>query len=201
MIRAFVACELAAQVLAALREAQEELRAAGGDVRWVSPRGLHITLKFLGGVPEADLPALGEALRGAASASRGCRAEVRGVGGFPNLGRARVLWAGVEGKNVDELAVAARRVDDAVRPFGIPAEQRPFHPHVTLGRVRSSRGWAAVEQCARGLAARSFGEADLEEAVLYRSELGRDGAVYTPLERFPFGLCEKPRPQMWGSET
>jgi 2'-5' RNA ligase len=136
-VRLFVALLLEPEWLAILASLQRRLQEhdAGGSVRWTDPKGIHLTLKFLGEVPEPRLPKL---LGAFGPAVQGRRAPLLGLGAtgaFPNLRRPRVLWIGVEERGT-ELPPLQAAIEDAAAELGWEREGRAFQPHLTLGRVR-----------------------------------------------------------------
>ncbi len=179
--RLFVAVLLPAEVREALASLIERGKKKGTDVRWTRKENLHITLKFLGDVRERDIPRVEKALQEAAAGAEGFRLCIRGLGAFPSEGRPRVLWAGV-GEGSEELASLASRVEESLRPFGFPKEDR-FSGHVTLGRLRHPepspwfRGWAEEEEM-QPL------EVGVRRFWLMKSTLAPSGAVYEPLAGF-----------------
>jgi 2'-5' RNA ligase len=179
-----VAVDLGTEVRSALTRAQARLRAAseGADVRWLEPAALHLTLKFLGQVADARVPEVVAALAGVRAAPIALAAA--GLGGFPSLGRARVLWAGLACGG-PELTALAAAVDRVLASLGFAAETRPFHAHVTIGRVRSPRKLAAVAAALRAADETEFGSWTADEMVLYQSRLRSTGAVYEVVSRMP----------------
>lgn len=162
----------------------ERLRPVARDVAWTARDNVHLTLKFLGEVDHARLPALGEALGHGVAACPAFSLVVDGLGAFPSRSRPRVLWAGV-GPGAGEATVLAERVDAALAPLGFPPERRPFSAHVTLGRVRTPR---ADPRLAEALDHGSvFGRQLVDRVALMRSELSPRGARYTELAAFPLG--------------
>jgi RNA 2',3'-cyclic 3'-phosphodiesterase len=137
-IRAFVAVELPDDVLAHLgavqRDLQKELGRVESAVRWVKPEGMHLTLQFLGDVPRAQLPDIEQALREAGAGARPTQVRTAGLGAFPNPNRARVIWIGLEG-DLQPLFDVERAIGRALTPLGYRPD-KPFKPHLTLGRVR-----------------------------------------------------------------
>lgn len=186
-LRLFIAIELAADVRAALEATAQELARCGADARWSRGDNLHLTLKFLGNVEPEGVDPLVVALRGAASSVAAQSIWVRGLGVFPDPRRPRVVWAGIEG---DLLTPLAARVEAACNGLGFAAEARPFRPHVTLARLRSRRGWPALRARLGEVAERSFGRSDVKSVDLFRSDLRRDGAVYTKLFRAPLASLQ-----------
>lgn len=183
-IRAFVAVRLADSVLASIAAFQEELRATDADVRWVPPENMHLTLQFLGSVPEDEVAGIVRALEAAFAAQAPLDVECRRTGAFPSLRRPRVLWVGLHG---DGLAALAERTETALVPLGFPPAERELRPHVTLGRVRTPRAFEPVAARMREEGERSFGTSHIDHAALYRSRLHPRGAVYEPLATFAFG--------------
>jgi 2'-5' RNA ligase len=143
----------------------------------VAEANLHVTLKFIGEVDEARVPELVEAIRGAASHAAPFDVGVRRLGGFPNAGRPRVIWAGLDGAGA--LAALAAQVDGALAALGIPRESRPFDAHVTLGRVREPRANRALADALAG--GGDFGRLAVTSVSLMRSDLQPGGARYTEL--------------------
>jgi RNA 2',3'-cyclic 3'-phosphodiesterase len=184
MIRTFLAVEVAPAIVAALVELKRELSHSGAAVRWVRDDALHATVKFLGGVPEAQLAALRDALADAVGKTPTLRAAVRGLGMFPNPKRPRVVWVGLD---CQPLTAVAASVDRALAPLGFAAENRPYHAHITLGRVKDMRGWAPLDTALAAHRHDDFGVCAISELIAYRSDLRRDGAVYTKLWTIPFG--------------
>jgi len=184
-IRTFVAVELDTAARRAVEQVLERLRVTGADVRWVPPESLHLTLKFLGNmsvqrVSEVEV-ALTESLSGQV---RGFEFSLAGVGTFPSPASPRVVWVGVAA-GAEELAVLADRVERTLEPLGFPREKRPFRPHLTLGRCRSTRGLDGLK---RAIAAESSFSGPLvrvRRVVLFSSDLRPTGAVYRPLATFP----------------
>ena len=181
-IRSFVAIDLDAPVQQAVRAVQGELARINADVRWVRPEGLHVTLKFLGAVEAARLERVHAALAAAMADQPPLHVRVHGLGAFPGWRRPRVVWVGLHGDGMVELAA---RVEDALAPLGFAREQRAFTPHLTLGRVNSPRGWTRLEEVCKAHLDDDFGESDIDAVAIYRSTLQRGGAVYTLLWTIP----------------
>jgi 2'-5' RNA ligase len=183
-LRAFLAIEIAPEIRRHLVAVKEELAATRADVRWVRDAGLHATVQFLGPVR----PSVLEQMRGALTAALRDRppfaVRVNGLGVFPTLRRPRVVWVGLQATELPDLA---GRVAQAIAPFGFQAESREFQAHITLGRVRGQRGWPDLEQALKTHWTEDFGSCEIRELVAFRSDLRRDGAVYTTLWTIPLG--------------
>ncbi len=171
---------------AALAAELGHLRSRAGDVAWVAPENLHVTVKFLGSVAEERLPAVGRAVGAVAAASRPFSLIVSGLGAFPTVTRPRVVWAGL-GPGTEALAALAGQVEEALAALGFAREGRPFVGHVTLGRRRQPRPDAGLARTLVAAAGRRFGRTVVDRLVLMRSDLGPRGARYRPLESWPLG--------------
>jgi 2'-5' RNA ligase len=140
--RLFIALNLPPEVRGDLVRAIGPLTESSLPIRWLPADNLHVTLSFLGEVgPEAQSGIRG-ALDEVGAAHGPITLELGGVGCFPDWRRARVIWLGADGG--PELSELQRAVADAVRPWGVAEDPRPFHPHVTLGRTRGRVRGAAL---------------------------------------------------------
>jgi 2'-5' RNA ligase len=188
--RLFVALEPPEAVRRRIASATEKIRhtagTASGEVRWVPDENVHLTIQFLGAVPEERVEAVGDAMAAAAVVARPLLLEVKGAGGFPNSRRPRVVWLGLAGE-VEALAALAADLGKRLAPLGFPPETRPFSAHLTLGRSRDSRGTPGLAG-ALAAAAESEGTAwRASELVLFESHLSPRGPRYEPVRRAPLG--------------
>jgi len=176
--RAFVALELDARVREAIGELQARVAPRLEGLRLTRAEGIHLTLRFLGPTTPEQLRQLGPALASAAAAVAPGVAQVRSLGTFPERGSPRVLWLGIEAPpQVLELQLACER---AARRAGFEPEQRPFRPHLTLGRWRDHAPRPDLPET-------DLGATRFDTLVLYKSDLHRAGAVYTALQSFELG--------------
>jgi 2'-5' RNA ligase len=182
-IRLFIALELgmaartrAAAVAAALREHCRD------DVRWVHEESLHVTLRFLGSTDPARVADLAREVDLATRGVAPFPAQLVGVELFPSPRRPGVIALGLEPAGA--LAALAARVERGAVAAGFAPEERPFRPHLTLGRTRDPRRFRLAADVTGSVT--GAGEAwDVMETVLFRSDLARSGARYTPLARIP----------------
>lgn len=183
VIRAFLAVRVAAEIEARLADLKRRLAAIQAAVRWVRDDGLHVTVKFLGAIEPGALDAMRGSLEAELAPFAAFDAEITGLGVFPSLRRPRVVWAGLGAAPAAELAERVQRV---AAPFGFPPEARPFHGHITLGRVSAPSGWPRLEAELQAHWSDEFGSCAIAELIAYRSDLRRGGAVYTKLWTIPF---------------
>ncbi len=196
-LRLFVALDLPAGAKAALAATMGQLQSViPAGVRWVNPAGIHLTLKFLGATDSGLVPPLRAALREAAAAGdmRTFPLHLDGLGVFPNGREPRVIYAGVGG-DLDSLAQAQQRVEQAIVRLGFPQDKRPFRPHLTLGRVRDGVALAARRQIGETIARQAAALSPeyawtAGEIHLIHSHLTPQGAVYTTLGRVSLGAAE-----------
>lgn len=186
LARLFVACELPDELKSALGGVQDDLRRLGGErLRWVRPEGIHVTLKFLGGVEIARIQGITNALASAVDSFE-LRLQPASVGGFGGA-RLRVVWVGLQG-DVEGLTELAGRVEAALEPIGFPRERRPFAAHLTIARVRDQTPSAERRQLA-SLVERyeppALPAVTFREVSLMRSHLGPQGSKYERLASFP----------------
>jgi 2'-5' RNA ligase len=188
-IRSFIAIQLSADILSAIADLQRRLKSQvpEGTVRWVQPKGIHLTLQFLGDVPSAKINSIAQAMTVACAPFHPFPITVGGLGCFPNAKRPRVTWVGVD-EPTGTLAALQKAVERAMVPLGFEPEKRAFHPHLTLGRTqrRATRDQAqALGALVTATQVTVLGQMDVDRVNLIRSDLRPTGAVYTPLTAAP----------------
>jgi RNA 2',3'-cyclic 3'-phosphodiesterase len=167
-------------VLDALATAIDPGRSVQVGLRWATRDQWHVTLQFLG--PVSRLAPVVDGLAAAVAGRPAFPFRLGGAGAFPKPGRARVLWIGAAAGG-EELVGLAAAVSGALGPLGYEAEQRPFHPHLTVARLRVPDDVGAV---LAALGGEAVGEAfTVGEVLLYQSRLSPQGSAYSVLERLP----------------
>jgi RNA 2',3'-cyclic 3'-phosphodiesterase len=191
-VRLFVAFDLPEDVRRAIGEAVERLKPVCRDARWMRTENMHVTVKFIGHVPDDDTLRMG-GMRAALAdihSERAVEMRFRGMGFFPNERRPRVFWCGMEA--TPNLAQLAGDMDRALEPLGVERESRPYVPHLTLARMAPEKDvkWRAevekLVQEAEKLKDLDFGAARESEFHLFESILKRSGAEYRKLESYRF---------------
>ncbi len=186
MIRSFLAIELPRSVLKKIEEVQGDLKQSRADVRWVSPRNIHLTLKFFGYIDESKIESIVQSIEGPATAIPPFSLKIKGLGAFPHLKNPRVLWMGLtEGKDV--LTILQRQVEEELEKVGFEREERAFEPHLTLGRSNSSRGRDELIGMMEKYREEEFGEFGVEKLILFKSDLRPTGPIYTALKEIKLG--------------
>lgn len=184
-MRTFIAIDLDPGLKTSLQNLVRILKRTGAEVRWSGAQAMHLTLKFLGETEEDRASAASEALRRTASRHPGFRLELRGTGTFPPGRPPRVLWVGLEAG--PELPALREDVETAMEALGFPRENRPFHPHLTLGRVK---GPGRLREALAELGKHSdstFGEMTARKVTFFQSLLRPEGAEYRVIGEFPLG--------------
>ena len=185
MIRAFIAVEISSLVIRELVHVIDRLKHRIEGIRWVSPENLHVTLKFLARIDEAQVDPIVATLEDHLRLFSPFIISAKGLGTFPNPTRPHVLWVGLEGT---QLGVLAATVERALDPLGFLPEKRAFQPHLTIGRWRESQ--KASPQLAQDLAQwsdRHFGDSKISGVTLFQSILKPQGAEYHALRRVSLG--------------
>lgn len=184
-MRCFLAIEPPHDVAERLAQLGARLRRCPVRASWVHTGHMHLTLRFLGDIDDAARDAVAEFLRGRLANSPPIQIHVQSVGAFPNLRRPSVLWAGA-GPLTGPLEVVQGHCEEACRNAGLPPEPKPFHPHITLARIKDHRPPAELAQAVERERAFTAGEFVVHGVSLFMSQLTPRGPVYTRLEEFPF---------------
>jgi 2'-5' RNA ligase len=185
-MRCFIAVPVAEPVRKLILEVQRELRRAEADVNWVAESNLHLTLKFLGDISEAQAASLRDLCSGEAARWPGISLQYAGMGSFPERGTPRVVWAGCTG-DIEKLAGLAAAIECHAETVGVPREGRPFVAHLTIGRVRSSRNVKRLQAAIENQRRVPLGNEEVREFTLFRSTLTPQGPVYDALAAFTLG--------------
>lgn len=182
MIRAFIAIEIPEEVRAALEEIQARMKRAhlGVKVSWTKTENVHLTLQFLGYIPEDNVSGITAALERICGNHEAFAIPVGGVGAFPNANRARVLWVGCR-DGEGRLKELAGGVQNAMQEFGFEPEHREFAAHMTLGRIKFPGPDAALTKVLDSLKDSTCGTLRVETVHLFESQLNPQGSIYTKL--------------------
>jgi 2'-5' RNA ligase len=182
VLRAFIAVDTPPDIRAALAVEQARLKKLGANVGWVAPDNLHITLLFLGDLLGAQVAPLAAALDAVAGLCTPFELTVAGLGWFGPPRSPRVVWAGVSDAG-ERLVFLQKQIEEQARALELRSETRPFHPHLTLGRVRPG-GHAALPALTRALEQANdtaYGRCAVGTVRLMQSRLGPGGAQHSLL--------------------
>jgi RNA 2',3'-cyclic 3'-phosphodiesterase len=188
-IRSFLALDPPEEILREIGRIQDRLRKLiHGDIRWVRPESIHLTLKFFGDIPESDVANI-SAVAGKAAASVGqFEFGIGGAGVFPDMKRPRIVWLGMNG-DVARFVAFQKELERALEETGFSREERPFRPHLTLARIKSAQGLTGLAEAFKKVdpSTERFTATGLN---LFKSDLTPHGAIYTRLAEYPFGRKE-----------
>lgn len=192
IMRAFIAVSIPDEVKRKLQEEIDRLSdlLRGGLVRWVRPEGIHLTLKFLGEISNNNLEQFHQVLEREVKSNPFFTLRVGGFGCFPNIRRPRVLWIGITEES-GTLTRVQSAIEEKLVPLGIEKEGRPFHPHLTLGRVRRNISMSELTQLqdvVKEFVVGQIGYFEVSELHLIRSILRPAGAEYSSLGDYPLGI-------------
>jgi 2'-5' RNA ligase len=186
LIRSFLAIELPKPILKKIEEVQGDLKLSRADVRWASPGKIHLTLKFFGNIDESKIESIVEAIEGPVKGTPPFFLKVKGLGAFPHLKNPRVIWMGLaEGKDI--LTFFQGQLEGELEKIGFEREERPFQPHLTLGRSNSSRKRDELVGMVEQRREEEFGEIPVGKVVLFKSDLRPTGPIYTALRELKLG--------------
>jgi RNA 2',3'-cyclic 3'-phosphodiesterase len=185
-VRAFAAVCLPDNLLAQIVQQQEILaQKLGTGVRWTRREQIHLTLKFFGNVPDRDLEALKAALQRSVLGIQPMQLSIGQLGCFPSSQRPSVLWVGVQGE-LASLNKLRAQIEQETNAFGSHSEERSFHPHLTIGRVKAHGGEARqIGEVIRSARMERLGQWSVEQLTLFQSQLQSLGSIYTPLAAIP----------------
>ena len=162
----------------------KQLSKLPGDLKWVQPENMHLTLKFIGETPPENLQKLKEAIAKAIEKQRKFSFEVKGIGAFPDLEKMRVLWAGITEESIF-LTKLADKLELWTVSAGFAASDKLFVPHLTIARFNTPPQSTVVDLL-RNIQGFNFGKVNAEGLYLMESHLSRSGPQYTDVEYFPF---------------
>ena len=180
-IRAFVAISLPENIKKHIGVMQAEFKNAGFNMRWVRPKNIHLTLKFLGDIKKDDIDNITTAMEDGAKNVCPLSFMVKGTGVFPNVKRPRVLWAGLKGDTQVLLSLWGK-LDKNLDKAGFPSENRPFKAHLTIARIKQAVNTKKLVEMMEKIAKSESGIFTADKITLYQSRLKPSGPVYTRLK-------------------
>jgi 2'-5' RNA ligase len=193
-MRIFIGIDLDPEVRTRIERFLEGVEGFAPDARWVRTESLHLTLKFIGEQTPEQVEAITERLRRVENSAFEIRAG--GYGFFPTAKAPHVFWIGIHAG--PQLAELAESIDIATAELGIPREDRPYSPHLTLARAGAGRRlgsakgrkadapnaiFAVLEKRLAAIGELDFGTMTANEFILYQSQLSPAGSKYTKLQR------------------
>jgi 2'-5' RNA ligase len=187
MIRVFLAVELSSDVRKKLSELQQQLRKTLPPINWVRPESIHLTLKFLGYVEPSSISQLLSVLKPIGKKQHVFSIDVHGLGVFPQVKHPRICWIGLSG-NTQALQELVLEIEAALEPLGFPPEEKAYHPHLTLARIKRENATvgSALIQTGALESDQHLGTVVVDRFTLFQSDLDSSGARHTSLWTVPF---------------
>ncbi len=182
MIRAFLAVELSCDIRQNVSSFQTQLKESLPHMNWVRSESIHLTLNFLGSIEPSFIPQLLSVLKPIGERTDKFSLDVQGVGVFPNSQRPQVIWVGVSGQT-QSLQRLVLNVAAALEPLGFPLEEKAYHPHLTLARVKRENVSVGSALLENGVLESDchLGMLTIDRFILFQSDLNPSGACYTAL--------------------
>lgn len=182
-MRTFIAINLNPEIKKALIQLIKELDTGNRNIKWIAEQGMHLTLKFLGEIDRGKVTQIENVLERILEKHRPFSLRFKGTGSFPpGKKAARVLWVGIEEE--ESLKRLQSELEAELEKIGFPREQRRFHPHLTLGRVKFQSGLGQTLSLLEKYRDQAFGEMKVEKITFFQSILKPTGAEYSILSEF-----------------
>ncbi|HTN77664.1 MAG TPA: RNA 2',3'-cyclic phosphodiesterase [Pirellulaceae bacterium] len=185
-IRTFIAFEVGNDVKSRAADLIKRLKKSEADVKWVAPQEMHITLKFLGDVPNVEVPDICRIAQQVAAEFEPFDIDFLGAGAFPEISRPKTIWLGIApGEDFDRLQALNERLETRLHEdLGFARERRRFQPHLTLGRVNTTTG--STQALSEILATQTEFDgslAEIDELLIFASFQEKQGPVYNVMGR------------------
>ncbi len=178
-IRSFIAFDIDdKQIIKRFSETEQMLARTGADLKLVKPENIHITMRFLGNITPPMVDSIFEAMQQVSFSS--FDVEIRGLGAFPKLQYARVIWAGIR-KGAEQLSNIFDQLEPKLRELGFRPDPKGFSPHLTIARVKSGRNKAELIRCVKDSVNHDFGIVKARCLRLKKSVLTPKGPIYSTL--------------------
>lgn len=186
-MRTFIAIELSREIKEYLSRLQEKLKLAQADVKWVVPENIHLTLKFLDEIDDKTKDNVTRIMEDISKDKSPFYLNIASIGAFPRIESPRIIWVGID-KGDAEVKAIAKELEEKLSGIGIPAEDRPFSSHITIGRMRSSKNrqnLAKIMESLKTKLVEVITELRVEKITLFKSTLTPRGPIYEVLKEAP----------------
>ncbi len=187
-MRSFIAIDFSPKIIRNITEIINyfKTQTPGEALKWVSPQNLHLTIKFLGEVPDKEIEQIKEIMAKTLLSEPAFEIGVEGLGMYPSTHKPRVIWLGI--KEGAPLTVIHKKLNLQLQKAGITPDKRDFNPHLTIARVRRNAEGKTVQEIGKKLSqfkVDSLGRCFIDHIVLYKSVLTPKGSIYTALLSSP----------------
>lgn len=184
-IRAFIAVELTPDVQDILAVVQAQLKKSGADIKWVRPKNIHLTLKFLGNIPSENITRIYDAMRDTVKEQHPFSITLTHIGAFPKIERPKVVWIGAE-ENQSDIRQISTSLEERLASLNFKKEERDFKAHITIGRVRSSLNRHHLIKALKTFRLEHAIIQHVDHITLFKSTLTPKGPIYEILEQADF---------------
>ncbi len=185
LIRAFMALELDEEIKISLKKIEDHLKKLDLDVKWVNPHNVHLTLKFLGEIPPPKLTSVQEIFPSLFKNFSSFEIEMDRLGVFPKIVHPKIIWVGVS-KNAQHIVDLANRIEEQLGYLAIEKENKQFSPHLTIGRLKSSKNQYRLIEEIRNFSISPPLKQRFQSVSLFKSTLTPQGPVYEILQKYEF---------------
>lgn len=177
-IRSFIAIPISAEVRNEIDKLVVQLKAIRGNIKWVNPNSVHLTLKFLGNISLLQVEQISLILKKAVSGISTFKLRTVDKGAFPSLKNPRVYWIGIHEMENKRLVSIQKKMERELAKIGFESEGRKFRPHLTIGRVRDYKN---IQQVNKAFINYRFPAVEfiVQNIFLMKSELTPKGAIYS----------------------
>ncbi len=176
-MRTFIAVEVSEALKPKILAIQKKIEASGADIKLVEPENIHYNLKFIGEIDDRTVEKTKKALSEISFPA--FDVHIAGLGAFPSKTYIRVVWLGCR-QGTQELTALASSVEEALAGI-VPKDERPFTPHLTLGRVSGVKDKEALSKLMHDLENADIGKFRVDKLVLFQSQLSPKGPAYMPI--------------------
>ncbi len=174
-IRSFIAIKLSEDIRSVLKDIQDQLKAINCSIKWIEPKNLHLTLKFIGNIEINKLNAVKEIMK--MIPSNNTLIQLDSIKVFPNIKKPRIIWVGVTEKT-PMLINIANYLNETLSTIGIPKEEKAFTPHITIGRVKTSKNLHELIKCMEQISIPKETKQMVTNITLFKSTLTPTGPIY-----------------------
>jgi 2'-5' RNA ligase len=158
-------------------EIQELIKKTKANIKFIEPKNIHITLKFLGDIEKSQIKQIEDTIYNSINGINSFKIDVKGLGVFPNKSYIKIIWAGI--KNYQTLENTVNRIDENLSIVGFKKEKRDFSPHITIGRVKTAKNKKQLLEIIERYGDYNFGEFTVDSINLKKSELTPKGPIYS----------------------
>ncbi len=187
-MRTFIAIELPQEIKDKLGRLQDKLKKCRADVKWVEPKNIHLTLKFLGEIKEERLNKINRIIEDIARNKFKFKVTLAGLGVFPSINHPKIIWVGIKDIN-NEIGLIAEELEEKLKSLDIPKEERQFLAHITLGRIKSplniNKLIGALDTLRDEFFKENFGFI-ADKITILKSTLNPGGPLYEHLKEITF---------------